>query len=68
MRTMYEEGCKLLNELETGRYREEQEGEIEERYRFELYRLKIRGEEKNMKVDDVSVLRREVEEAKRCCE
>ena len=63
---MYEEGCRILEEISRGRGREEEEeeeeGEEEERYMYELWLLKVRGEWKKMKEDEISGLRREVEE------
>ena len=61
---MYEEGCRILSEMEV-RGEEVEEGEEEEeeeRYLFELCLLHVRGEQKNLKEDEVSRLRREVEE------
>ena len=66
VKEMYEEGCRILEEISRGRGREEEEeeeeGEEEERYMYELWLLKVRGEWKKMKEDEVSGLRREVEE------
>ena len=61
---MYEEGCRILQESVGGRGGEEEEEE-EERYMYELWLLKVRGEQKKLKEDEVSVLRREVERLRR---
>ena len=66
VREMYEEGCRILSEMGSGRGEElEEEGREEERYMCELYLLKVRGERERLKENEVSVLRREKEEAER---
>ena len=59
VKEMYEEGCRILEAIAGRRAgREEgEEGKEEERYMYELWLLKVRGEHKN----EVSLLRRELE-------
>ena len=59
-----EEGCRILSEMER-RGEEVEEGGEEERYMYELFLLKVRGEQKKVKESAVSVLRREVEGLRR---
>ena len=61
---IYEEACKILSAKESEKEREGGGGE-EDRYMYELYLLKVRGIQKKLKDDEVSVLRREVEQEKR---
>ena len=49
---MYEEGCRILSEMELRR-EEVEEGEEEERYMCELYLLRVRGVQKKMKENEV---------------
>ena len=60
VREIYEEGVRILSEMEKRKVKEE-----EEEYMFELYMLKVRGMEKKMKEDEVTVLRRQVEEERK---
>ena len=60
VKEIYEEGCKILSEMERREVKED-----EEEYMFELYMMKVRGMKKKMKEDEVEVLRKEVEEEKR---
>ena len=60
VKEIYEEGCKILSEMERREVKED-----EEEYMFELYMMKVRGIEKKMKEDEVEVLRRKLEEAGR---
>ena len=69
---MYEEGCRILSDMERRRgeeleeeEEEEEEEEGREEYMSELYLLKVEGEWKRLKENEVSVLRREKEEAER---
>ena len=55
VKELYEEGCRILSEMEKKKVEDE-----EEAYMSQLYLLKVRGIEKNMKEDEVEVLRREV--------
>ena len=64
VREMYEEGCRILLQMERSGEEVEEGGE-EERYMYELYLLRVRGERKKMKESEVSLLRREVEEEKK---
>ena len=68
VKELYEEGCRLLSEIEKGRTGgegEEGEEEEEERYMYELYLLRVRGEQKKLKENEVLVLRREMEALRR---
>ena len=70
VKEMYEEGCRILSEMERGVYGgggggEGEENEEEKGYLYELYLLKVRGMQKKITEDEVTVLRREVEEEKR---
>ena len=69
---MYEEGCRILSEMERGREGREEEEECEEeeeeeveRYMCELYLLRVRGEQKKMKESEVAVLNKQVEDLRR---
>ena len=61
---IYEDGCRILDEI-VGGSREGEEEEEEERYMYELWLLKVRGIEKKLKEDEISVLKRKVEEETR---
>ena len=70
LREIYEEGCRILSEMEKEVYgggggEGIGEKEEEEEYMRELYLLKVRGIQMKMKEDEVEVLRKEVEEEKR---
>ena len=68
VKELYEEGCRILSNMEMeeeGGSEEEEEEEGQEQYMSELYLLRLRGEQKKLRESDVSVLRREVEEEKR---
>ena len=70
VREIYEEGCRILSEMERGRGEgsKELEGEEEEgreEYMCELYLLRVGGEQKRLKENEISLLRREKEEAER---
>ena len=65
MKEMYEEGCRILSEMERSGEGGSEEEEEEERYMCELYLLRVRGEQKKMKESEVSLLRREVEGLRR---
>ena len=54
VKDIYENGCVLLSEME----REGKE-KVEEEYMCELYLLKVRGIQKNMKENEVELLKRE---------
>ena len=56
MKEIYEEGWRILSEMERSEMKEEEEG-----YMFELYMMKVRGIEKNIGEDEMGVLRKEVE-------
>ena len=57
VKEIYEEGVRILREMEGGEV-----GEEEEEYMFELYLMKVRGIEKKMKEDEMEVLRRKLVE------
>ena len=77
VKEIYEEGCRILSKMERGRdtseegeeeeEEEEEEGEEEEkeRYMCELYLLKVRGEQKKLKENEVLLLRREIDVLRR---
>ena len=61
-----EEGCRILSEMErSGEVGRVEEGGEEERYVWELYLVRIRGEEKKLTGSEVSRLKKEVEELRR---
>ena len=62
VREIYDEGCRILSEKEN---LEGEEEEQEYKYMYELYLLKVRGIQKKLKEDEMSVLRRKLEEAER---
>ena len=67
---IYEDGCRILDEMVGGRGKgeeeeEEEEEEEKERYMYELWLLKVRGIEKKLKEDEIAVLSCKVEEADR---
>ena len=57
VKEIYEEGCKILSEMERREVKED-----EEEYMFELYMMKVRGIEKKIKEDEVELLRRKLQE------
>ena len=63
VKEIYEEGWRILSEMERREVKAE-----EEEYMFELYLMKVRGMEKKMKEDEVEVLRRKLEEANKRAE
>ena len=60
VREIYEEGWRILSEMERREVKAE-----EEEYMFELYLMKVRGMEKKMKEDEVERKGREEEKMKR---
>ena len=65
VKEIYEEGCRLLTEMERGSEGGEEEEDEEVGYMFELYLMKVRGQQKNMKKDEVEALRKEMEEERK---
>ena len=61
---MYEEGCRLLSQMENRGVRREEGVENEDTLIAELLLLKYRGEEKGLKESEVNRLRNEVSEEK----
>ena len=64
---IFEEGCRMLSDMERsedGGREEEDEKKEKEEYLFELYLLRVRGDQKKLKADEVSILRRKLEEEK----
>ena len=52
VREMYEEGCKLLSEMERENIGGEERTEEEQKYMYELYLLKVQGIQKHIKEDE----------------
>ena len=74
MREIYEEGCRILSEMvgrrggreeEEESEEEEEEDKEEEQYLYELCVLKVIGEEKKVKEDEMEVVRKKLEEVER---
>ena len=74
MREIYEEGCRILSEMvgrrggreeEESEEEEEEEDKEEEQYLYELCVLKVIGEEKKVKEDEMEVVRKKLEEVER---
>ena len=64
MREIVEEACRILSEMERSEVRERKLEDKKAECMSELYLLKVQGMQKNMIEDEVTVLRREIEEEK----